>query len=120
MKGVDASKLTELLEMTDGDANCVREIIAEYLDSGPVYLRKLLRAVDVRDANALKQAAHSFKSSSRYVGAIGLANDLAAIEASAIAENIAEAVSLVEVVRDAYPAVDASLRDWLAKADCGK
>lgn len=120
MEAVDAAKLSELLEMTDGDVDCVREIIAEYLDSGPAYLQKLVRAVDGSDANALKLAAHSFKSSSRYVGAIALANDLAAIEEAAIAENIAEAATLVSLVRDAYPAVDASLRAWLANADSGK
>jgi HPt (histidine-containing phosphotransfer) domain-containing protein len=49
------------------------KIIGLYLDGAPALLQRLREAVAVGDGEALRQAAHSFKSSSANLGATALA-----------------------------------------------
>ncbi|MFO1372325.1 MAG: Hpt domain-containing protein [Candidatus Competibacteraceae bacterium] len=50
------------------------KIIGLYLDSAPALLQRVREAVAAGNGEALRQAAHSFKSSSANLGAMALAN----------------------------------------------
>ncbi|WP_346353425.1 Hpt domain-containing protein [Azotosporobacter soli] len=115
MNCIQVEKLQELLEMMDGDQACVTEIVREYLAAGSDCVAKLAQAVETEDALNLKRVAHSFKSSSHYVGAVDLAGELAAIEAFANAENVADAATRIEPVRRQYALAAAELEIWLQK-----
>ncbi len=115
MNCIQVEKLQELLEMMDGDQACVTEIVREYLAAGLDCVAKLAQAVEMEDALNLKRVAHSFKSSSHYVGAVELAVELAAIEALAHAKNVASAAERIEPVRQQYALVAAELESWLQK-----
>ena len=105
--------LQDLLEMTDGDKECVNEIIREYLKTGAEAVAKLAEAAQVGKPETLKQVAHSFKSSSQYLGALEFASLLAAIEARAIEGDVLGAGDLVEKIKVQYPAVEEELKDVL-------
>ncbi|MDS4029264.1 MAG: response regulator [Candidatus Contendobacter sp.] len=56
-----------------GAPDLLSKIIGLYLESAPKLLQKMREAVAVEDSEALRQAAHSLKSSSANLGAIQLA-----------------------------------------------
>lgn len=56
-----------------GQPSVLGKIIGLYLDSAPALLQRLRDAVAAGDGEALRQAAHSFKSSSANLGATQLA-----------------------------------------------
>ncbi len=103
MKYLHKETLLDLLEMTDGDKECVNDIIREYLKTGAETVAKLTEAAHEGKAETLKQVAHSFKSSSQYLGALEFASLLAAIEARAIEGDVLGAGYLVEKIKVQYP-----------------
>ena len=115
MKCLHEEKLRELLEMTDGDKECVNDIIREYLSTGAAAVSKLVEAASKGSPETLKQVAHSFKSSSQYLGAVDLAAVLAAIESHALEGDVEGAGCLVEKVKVQYPVVEAELQNLLQK-----
>ena len=70
---LDRSVLDSLRELQDdGDPDIVAELGGLFLEHSPQRVEAILQAVKNRDANGLKTAAHSLKSSSAYVGAMRL------------------------------------------------
>ena len=70
---LDRSVLASLRELQDtGDPDIVAEVGGLFLEHSPQKVAAILQAVESRDANGLKTAAHSLKSSSAYVGAMRL------------------------------------------------
>ena len=70
---LDRSVLDSLRELQDdGDPDIVAEVGGLFLEHSPQKVRAILQAVESRDANGLRTAAHSLKSSSAYVGAMRL------------------------------------------------
>ena len=70
---LDRSVLDTLRELQDdGDPDIVAEVGGLFLEHSPQKVTAILQAVESRDANGLKTAAHSLKSSSAYVGAMRL------------------------------------------------
>ncbi|MFO1372775.1 MAG: Hpt domain-containing protein [Candidatus Competibacteraceae bacterium] len=56
-----------------GQPSVLGKIIGLYLDSAPALLQRVREAVAAGNGEALRQAAHSFKSSSANLGAMALA-----------------------------------------------
>ena len=70
---LDRSVLDSLRELQDdGDPDIVAEVGGLFLEHSPQKVAAILQAVEIRDANGLRTAAHSLKSSSAYVGAMRL------------------------------------------------
>jgi len=70
---LDRSVLDSLRELQDdGDPDIVAEVGGLFLEHSPKKVAAILQAVDRGDANGLRTAAHSLKSSSAYVGAMRL------------------------------------------------
>jgi HPt (histidine-containing phosphotransfer) domain-containing protein len=71
---LDGHALAQIRSMQrPGAPNLLNKIIGLYLESSPGLLQKLRDAVAGEDAEALRQAAHSLKSSSANLGATRLA-----------------------------------------------
>jgi HPt (histidine-containing phosphotransfer) domain-containing protein len=64
-----------------GDAEILREVMRIFLDESPRMLAGIRRALDVRDARALCQAAHSLKGSAATLAALRVCVLAAALEA---------------------------------------
>lgn len=105
---VDPAAIDRLLEMTGGDPEFLRELIATYLEDGAAQLEAMRDAVARDDAEALVRPAHSLKSNSASMGADDLAAICRSLEADArtgrlggAAERVAEASAEFDRVRDA-------------------
>ena len=94
--GAPAAKfdLARLAEISGGDVEFEQEIAGEYLAQARELCEQAARALETHDAVALSRAAHTLKGSSRTVGAEGVAQLAAELEASAADSTQAAASSL--------------------------
>ena len=86
--------LTRLTEISSGDVGFEREIVAEYLQQAWGLLEAATRALETKDAGALRRIAHTLKGSSLTVGAETVALAAAALEA-AVTESLQGAPMLL-------------------------
>ena len=79
-------------------------------------LRQVEQAIAGRNAEALRQATHSLKSSTASIGAVTLAGLFRELEALAKAARMDDALVVLGAVRLEYERVLVALRDLLAEA----
>ncbi len=92
--------LRELEE--DGDPEITQNVMRAFLDNTPDLLETLRRGAGVRDADTMRTASHTLKSTSAIVGAVSLSACCAGLEALARAGGIDEAIALVDEVMREY------------------
>ena len=107
---IDAATLAELLETVGGDRAFLAELVETYRADCPRLLAELRAAVAAGDAPAARRAAHTLKSTSASMGALGLAAQCREIEAAAAAGDLAGLDERVERVAVTYDEVEAALR----------
>lgn len=115
---LDTTKLDQLKKDLGGLA-VVADIVQTYLDEAPKLLDDAENAVEAGDAESLRIAGHTLKSSSRQVGAevVGdLAEDLEEIGDE---EQLDSAGDMVAATREAYDAASAKLREYVETAGVG-
>jgi histidine phosphotransfer protein HptB len=78
---IDAEALKRLLKLIGGDAEDLRELVDEFLETAPELSAEIGRAAEARDCDALRIAAHTLKSNARDFGAMRLSEHCAALEA---------------------------------------
>ncbi len=98
------------------DKSLVSQVIQTYINSSLDLMTKLGEAIDRSDAECIRTAAHSLKSSSANVGAVRLAELCASIETSTRASDRASAVTLQRQIKEEYPRVIESLRRRIENA----
>ncbi|MCB1882968.1 MAG: response regulator [Geminicoccaceae bacterium] len=96
--------LARLLDMSDGDIQLEREILALYLTTAARYLREMRGALD-DDDDAWEGAAHALKGASRNVGAVVVGD---------LADEAEHAAPSSEMVRKIEAALRAS-HEYLAR-----
>ncbi len=85
-----------------GQPSVLRKIIGLYLESAPALLQRLREAVAAGDSEALRQAAHSFKSSSANLGATQLAAHCKELEHRGRERNLEDVAALLRAVESHY------------------
>jgi two-component system, sensor histidine kinase and response regulator len=80
---LDPDTMAELYEVQgEGDPNFLKDLFETFLDSAAERLQAIRKAFDARNAADLTAAAHAFKSSCAYLGALKLAAICAHLEAA--------------------------------------
>ena len=93
---LDRAALADLRAMTGGDPAFLAELIDTYVADTPQQLATIRQALEARDAEAVRRAAHSLKSNSATFGAAALAELGAQLEARGKAGELAGADELVD------------------------
>lgn len=70
---IDPRAFGALLEVADGDAAFLRDLIEQYLGDGATLMDQVLEGVEAGAGEVVMRAAHTLKSSSGNVGALVLA-----------------------------------------------
>ena len=70
---IDRAALDVLLKTVGGDVEFLGELIGDFFDDSPQQLATARQALEANDAEALRRAAHSLKSTSNNLGARPLA-----------------------------------------------
>lgn len=113
---IDRKVLDQYREIDpSGGPGLAQRIAQIYIESSAQTLRQAEQAVACCDAEALRQATHSLKSSTGSVGALALAEQFRAIEALAKAARMDDAAVLFDAARHEYERVVVALRDLLAE-----
>ncbi len=83
-KVIDDTVIASLLELEGpDDPGLVAELVSEFLVDAPNRIDELVRSLAAGDHERLGQAAHTLKSSSAYMGALGLSDLCRQIEEAA-------------------------------------
>ena len=93
---LDRSQIDFLLSLDDGEGNALAEIVSEYLAVSEEARTELHRQLREGDWNALERTAHTLKGASANVGATGLAEVCARLEAGARAAEHNAAADLLD------------------------
>jgi len=109
-------QLRHLSEMSGRDV--LGKSINHFLRQTPDDLAKLRLALQDKNAERLQRIAHSLKSSSANLGAMGFSQRCKQLEASASEENLSLASYLVESLEWLQPQIRDALRSEIARSDC--
>lgn len=115
---VNVKMLHSLMRDMAGEnaAEIMTELIDCYLEEAPKLLQAMSKAVAHGDAKALRQAAHTLKSSSLSYGAVNLSNLCRELEAIACTGTIAGAKEKVSQLEFEYEGVQAALQVECARS----
>jgi CheY-like chemotaxis protein/HPt (histidine-containing phosphotransfer) domain-containing protein len=96
-----------------GRPDVVQRTVRMYLDSTPPLLKQLASGAEAGDADVLRRASHSLKSSSASIGAMAVSARCARLEAMARAGEVPDAASAVQAILDEYRRVEVALTEQL-------
>jgi CheY-like chemotaxis protein len=88
-----------------GQPDVLAKVMTLYLDSSRTLMEALRQAVPAQDASAVREAAHSLKSSSATLGAIVLAEHCKELEAMGQAQTLVQAAEMLSRLEAEYAAV---------------
>ncbi|WP_138934257.1 hybrid sensor histidine kinase/response regulator [Roseovarius arcticus] len=106
----DPGALEILLETIGGDREALDELVLSFLDEGPDLILRIGAAAEDNDTDALRQAAHTLKSSATDFGAGTLSQLCREIENLCRAGHLDQALPLAARVPQLYEAAETRLR----------
>lgn len=107
---VDPAALDAIRAMQPGRGEqLVRQVVAVYLDNAATLLRALEQGYAAGDADAIRAAAHPFKSSSAQLGAARLAELCRAVEMAARNQQFDPSGTALAGIKEEFAAVRAAL-----------
>jgi len=113
---IDQSALDVIRDMEDeDDPDMLAEIIGLYLDKAPELLQSLQAAVASKDAESLRVAAHTLKSSSANMGARVLADLCRELEELGRTGSLDNSATKLSRLYDEYQRVDLALSDEIKR-----
>jgi len=92
-------------------ADFIPELVQTYLDETPLLISKLKEALERKDCDAFRVAAHSIKSTSNSFGALGFGSLAKELEYMGRESNLQAAPPKVEKLVNDYAAVQLALRE---------
>jgi len=107
---IDRAALNDLLATTGNDSTFLVELIDSYLEDAVEQLAAMWRAVNDADAERLRRAAHSLKSTSASLGARKLAGLCQQVEQHAREGTLGLGAESVASLEAAFVEVDRELR----------
>jgi HPt (histidine-containing phosphotransfer) domain-containing protein len=111
---LDPTVLNTLAQMAGEQAPLIMaEMIHSYLEDSVVRIEAIATAIAQQDTKALRQAAHSLKSSSANLGAAHLASLCQKLEHLGHSNTIAGISDLLTQVHQAYDLLEPALKDYL-------
>jgi len=111
---IDAGTVARLLDSVGGDASFVDELVDAYLGDAPNHLTAIGTAIAAGSAEDLVRPAHTLKSSSATVGALGLSTIARELELNARAGSLEGAAERHRAATAEYARVTDSLAEWRA------
>jgi PAS domain S-box-containing protein len=107
---INRGALDQLLESVDGDRGFLNEMLAAYCQDAPKQIAEAKRALAAGDADTLRRAAHSLKSTSASFGALRLSAACKQLETLATAGDLDHAATCIAQIEAEYAATEAALK----------
>ena len=106
---IDDAAFGQTLEMVGGDLGFLHELLAEYRTDGASRIADMRAALAAAEAEDLRRAAHTLKSSSASLGANDLAEACREVEAAAREGRLEGLGTNVEAIASQFDGVVAAL-----------
>ncbi|WP_413873885.1 response regulator [Albidovulum sp.] len=110
----DATAMARLLDTIGGDREALAELVESFLEEGPALIDRIGRAAVAGDAEALRQAAHTMKSSAADFGAMPLSRLCATLETQGRSGRTEGAEALAAEAAASYRAAAAALNVYMS------
>lgn len=107
---IDRAVLDGLLDSLGADPDFLAELLQTYFDDAPQQIAAMQAAAGIGDAEGLRRAAHSLKSTSTSFGAMRLAGACKELETLAKGANLDQAISHIIQIEAAYAAAQSALK----------
>ena len=108
---LDSSILEDLRKIeSSGTEGFLDRLLTEYFSSSPVLITNLREALDGKDLDAMRDAAHTLKSSSAYLGAMQLASIAEQLEELARKKRTDQAEQLIAALEPELARVKLALQ----------
>lgn len=105
---IDLETLKRLLKLIGGDAEDLRELVDEFLETAPELSASISSAAAAGNRDALRIAAHTLKSNARDFGAMRLSGLCSALENDCRNEHSIDPIAVAaEIAREEAVARDA-------------
>jgi two-component system, sensor histidine kinase and response regulator len=102
--------MAALRELTGGDAQFERELVATFITSGDQCLAEIHAALNINDFATIGKRAHALKGASANIYAAGLSAAASSLESAARANSTRDIGGLVQDLNQKLQAVNAELR----------
>ena len=107
---IDRESLDRLRDLdTEDSGKLLERIVHRYLDSSPDLLATLRKELERGNAVAVKEAAHSLKSASDFLGALEVAELCQSLEDHALQNAMDQAMETLAVLEPAFEVAKAAL-----------
>jgi two-component system, sensor histidine kinase and response regulator len=100
----------------EGGTNLLDRVIRHYCEDSPRILERLRRGVGTDDAAEIRSTAHSFKSSSAYLGALQLSDLCRQMEKAGLDQRLEATTELLARIETEYLAASQALAGKLTGA----
>ena len=109
-EAIDQSVLATLRELQEeGEPDIIEEVGGLFLKHAPEKIAAIVKAAAEKNAKALQVSAHSLKSSSAYVGAMGLSTMSKDLEMMGRSGSLEGVERKIEALTEEYARVKAAL-----------
>ena len=95
-----------------GKPDILARLVNIYLDKTPVLIADIEAGVSANDAERVKLAAHTLKSSSAYLGATSLADQCNKLEEKAANDDLSTAGNHLKNISDGFAAVSDQIQKY--------
>lgn len=112
---MNAEGLQSILQLAEGDAAVLVEILDEIMHHTPQLMQDLSLAIDQADVQRVKRSAHSLKSSSAQIGALGMADLCQQLETKSGRGELDGAGPLLGQIYQAYAHVEREVAQWKSR-----
>ena len=102
MNQLNLEALHALLETVGGDWDFVSELAEEFFANSPNLIHEINSGLETADANVVRRAAHSLKSTSASFGAMALSDMCKQVEAAARDGNLDGLTEIVAQIENEY------------------
>lgn len=114
---IDAAALRSIASLQrPGKPNLVERVIHLFQTESPKSLDAIQEGLDGGDLAAVRNGAHTLKSSSAYVGATALSERCRDLEAAARDDNYPACIALGDGLHDLFGEISVELEAYLVKA----
>ena len=113
---LDPAALGRLDALIGGNPDIFNELVTSFLTDAPALVTAMDHALQHKDAQALRQAAHTLKSNSADFGARELSDLCRRLEEMGKEGRLSEAAPLVKDVHEIFPAVEGALESLPARS----
>jgi signal transduction histidine kinase/DNA-binding response OmpR family regulator len=111
----------DTLRSLDVDGTFLKRLISVFIEKTPDDVQKLRHAIDSGDSEAVRSAAHAFKSSSRNMGAVSIASLCQSLETAGRERDLSQTETLAETLdREVKRVLEAlvEIHDEIERSNC--